>query len=380
MKLEKISSNVRLMQGNSACAEAAIVAGLKLFAGYPITPSSEIAEILSRRLPQVGGKFIQMEDEIASMGVILGGSLAGAKTMTATSGPGFSLMQELIGFGCLCEIPCVIVNVQRGGPSTGLPTSPSQGDIMQARWGTHGDHPIIAIYPSSVEETYYLTIKAFNFAEKFRTPVILLSDEVIAHMRERIKLPHPENLEIINRRRPSGPKEKYLPYAAKQDTDIPPLANFGEGYRFNVTGLIHDETGFPTTERKKAEFLLKRLHNKIYSRIKEITIYSQFYCEDAEIIIVAVGSAARSSLEAVRILRERGKKIGLLKLNTIWPFPTHLINNLPSGVKKIVVVEMNLGQLIREVERCAGGRKVQGINIADGVLIEPSKIIEEISL
>lgn len=372
--------NVKFIQGNHACAEAAIAAGMRFFAGYPITPSSEIAETLSRRLPQVGGRFIQMEDELASIAAILGASLAGVKAMTATSGPGFSLMQELIGFAALCEIPSVIVNIQRGGPSTGLPTFPSQGDVMQSKWGTHGDHPVIVLSPSSVGELYHQTIQAFNLSEKFRTLVIVLSDEVIAHMSEKIEIPEPKNIKIIDRQKPKVSPKKYLPCGAKKLTDIPPMANFGEGYRYNVTGLIHDETGFPTTDPEKTAFLLKRLQEKIEARKKEIIVYENYSVKDARAVLFSYGSTVRSCLEAMRILRREGLKVGLIKVSTLWPFPEESLSRLPSSVKNVFVCEMNLGQYVREVERVSRGKfNVRGINIADGRLIEPSVIVSEVT-
>lgn len=374
-----VSTHVQFIQGNTACAEAALVAGMRFFAGYPITPSTEIAEILSRRLPQVGGKFIQMEDEIASIGAVLGASLAGTKAMTATSGPGFSLMQELIGFACLCEIPCVIVEVQRGGPSTGLPTFPSQGDVMQSRWGTHGDHPIIVLSPSSVREMYELTIKAFNFSEEFRIPVILLTDEVIAHMREKVEIPLPESLNIINRRRPHPKVRKYLPYAAKNLYDIPVMANFGEGYRFNVTGLIHDETGFPTTDPKVTEFLIQRLHQKIEARRKKVVLYDTYFLGDAQIVLFSYGAVARACLEALYECRSNNLPVGLIKINTLWPFPEEAINNLPHSVHTVVVCEMNLGQVTHEVKCVSNKRfKVKSVTLANGRLIPPSVIIQAV--
>lgn len=370
---------LKFIQGNEACVEAALACGMRFFAGYPITPSSEIAEILSNRLPKLDGRFIQMEDEIASIAAILGASLAGAKSMTATSGPGFSLMQELIGFGCLCEIATVIVSVQRGGPSTGLPTSPSQADVMQARWGTHGDHPSIVLCPSSVRETYDLTIKAFNFAERFRTPVILLSDEVIAHMREKIEIPDLEELKIINRKQPDSPPQKYLPYAVKNSSGVPLLADFGRGYRYNVTGLMHDETGFPTTDPKIAESLLRRLHQKIESCRKDVIIYQEYFLHGAKAVLFSYGSSARSAQEALRILRRKGMRVGLIKINTLWPFPKEALEKLPFSVRKVFVCEMNLGQLIGEVERvCRDRVKVLGINKVDGKLIEPAFIVDEV--
>lgn len=314
-----MSPTVKLLQGNEACVEGAIAAGLTFFAGYPITPSTEIAELLAERMPQVGGRFMQMEDEIASMAAVIGGSLTGAKSMTATSGPGFSLKQENLGFAMFTEIPCVVVNVMRGGPSTGLPTSPAQADIMQARWGTHGDHPVIAIYPASVPETYELTIKAFNFAEKYRTPVILLLDEVIGHMRERIEIPATPQVPIVDRAKPTVAKDKYLPFDNTLG-DVPPLANFGEGYRYHVTGLMHDQTGFPTSVPAKVVAKQERLENKINNNLDDIIMWDTQDMEDAEIGIFAYGATARSAARAVHLAREQGIKVGLMRPITIWPF------------------------------------------------------------
>jgi 2-oxoglutarate ferredoxin oxidoreductase subunit alpha len=371
------ASQVLLMQGNEACAQAAIDAGMRFFAGYPITPSTEIAEILSERLPRVGGTFIQMEDEIASMGAILGASLAGRKTLTATSGPGFSLMQELIGLGCLCEIPCVIVNVQRGGPSTGLPTAPSQGDIMQARWGTHGDHPAVVLTPSSVTEMYELTVAAFNIAEALRQPVILLPDEIISHMREKIVIP--ETLKIVNRPKPDQPPEKYKPYAIAKGEFVPRVADFGEGYRFNVTSLIHDETGFPTGSPQITEALVKRLMQKVENARKEITFTESKDLEDAEVVLFSCGSTVRSMKRAARDAREKGLKVGWIKTCTVWPFPDELFQNLPKSVKTVLVCEMNLGQLVHEVERAAPERiQVGSVGVVNGTFITPGDILKQI--
>ncbi len=378
--LADTEKNVKFIQGNQACAEAALAAGVRFYAGYPITPSSEIAEILSKRLPQIGGKFIQMEDEIASLGAILGASLTGLKAMTATSGPGFSLMQELIGFACLCEIPCVIVNVQRGGPSTGLPTSPAQGDVMQARWGTHGDHPIIVLCPSSVREMYDLTVYAINLSESLRNPVILLSDEIVAHMYEKIELPEAGGLKLLERPRPrKNPGEKYLPYYTSQPREVPRIANFGEGFRFNVTGLIHDTDGFPTTSPEKTEALLNRLQKKIDSRLEEICLVEAKEMEDASVVLCSYGASARSCACAVKEARKRGIKVGLLTLKTLWPFGDFIFERLNPRVKTVIVCEMNLGQIVREVERASRGRfKVSGINISRGTLITPQEIIKKI--
>jgi len=371
--------NVRLMQGNEACVEGAIAAGMRFFAGYPITPSTEVAEGSAERLPQVGGKFVQMEDEIASMAAVIGASLAGLKSMTASSGPGISLKQENIGYAAITEIPCVIVNVQRGGPSTGLPTSPSQGDIMQARWGTHGDHPIIALYPSSVPEIYSVTIKAFNLAEEYRTPVILLMDEVISHMREKVELPDPEQLEIIDRKRPTVKPEDYLPYKACQDGGVPEMAVFGEGYRFHVTGLAHDETGFPSNSPEVAGKLINRLMKKIENNLEDIIMFEEKNTEDAEIVILAYGSTARSARSAVDAARKEGIKVGLFRPITIWPFPEQRVRELAEIAKTIIVPEMNLGQYILEVERVAGEKcHIEGINRADGEIITPEQILDRI--
>ncbi len=372
-----MSPTVKLLQGNEACVEGALAAGLRFFAGYPITPSTEIAEALSERLPRVGGRFIQMEDEIASMAAVIGASLTGAKAMTATSGPGFSLKQENLGFAMLTEVPCVVVNVMRGGPSTGLPTSPAQADVMQARWGTHGDHPVIALYPASVPEVYEVTIKAFNLAEKFRTPVILLMDEVIGHMRERIELPDTPPVPVVERQRPTVPKEDYLPYDNSQD--VPPLASFGDGYRFHVTGLIHDQKGYPTSAPAKVEALLTRLQNKIQSNLDEILMWETIGMEDAEVAVFAYGATARSAVRAVRIAREQGIKVGLLRPITIWPFPDKLISQYTSQLKALIVAEMNLGQLVDEVERATKGQvPIKRVLQANGELIAPDTILRAV--
>lgn len=374
-----IKPNIRMMQGNIACAEAAIAAGCRFFAGYPITPSSEIAEHLSVRLPSIGGNFIQMEDEIAAMGAVIGASLAGTKSMTATSGPGFSLKQENIGFAIMAEVPCVIVNIQRGGPSTGLPTLPSQGDVMQSRWGTHGDHSIIVLSPSSVKEMFDLTVQAFNLAEKFRTPVILLADEIIAHLSEKVEIPDASDLQIIDRKKPNVPPEKYLPYRL-DETDIPAMANFGEGYRYHVTGLTHDETGFPTNEPEMITLQISRLNRKIEKYRDEIVLVDGAFTKDMDILVVAYGSPARSARRAVINARELGYRAGLLKLNTIWPFPDKEIKKLAGNVKKIIIPEMNLGQLLKEV-KCATEYKVPviGVNKISGEPITPTEILNIIT-
>ena len=375
---KKPNPNVRMWQGNVACAEGAIAAGCRFFAGYPITPSSEIAEVLALRFPVVGGHFIQMEDEIAAMGAIIGGSLGGAKTMTATSGPGFSLKQENIGFAAMAEVPCVIVNVQRGGPSTGLPTHAAQSDVMQARWGTHGDHPIIVLCPSSVRETYDLTIRAFNLAEKYRMPVILLSDEIIGHLTEKVEIPDPSTIEVIDRKKPTDNPENYLPYEM-DDSDIPAMANFGEGYRYHVTGLAHDETGFPTNDPKKIRAQMMRLNRKIQRFRDDIVEVETFNTDDMDVLVISFGSTARSVKRAVINAREKGVKAGLLRLKTIWPFPDKEIEALYKPVRKIVVAEMNLGQIAHEVEWATRREKpVVRVNKIDGEPITPIEIYEAI--
>ncbi|NLK44657.1 MAG: 2-oxoacid:acceptor oxidoreductase subunit alpha [Tissierellia bacterium] len=372
-----VEKKIKLMQGNEACVEAAITAGMKFYAGYPITPSTEIAELSAEKLPKVGGRFIQMEDEIASISAIIGASIAGVKSMTATSGPGFSLKQEGIGYAVITETPCVIVNVQRGGPSTGLPTAPGQGDIMQARWGTHGDHSIIALYPWSVKEIYDITIKAFNLSEKYRTPVILLLDEVIGHMRESIELPEADEIEIYNRKRPSCLPEDYKPYRVKEGDLVPEMAGFGEGYRFHVTGLVHGETGFPTSNSKIAEELVRRLVGKIEDNKDDIVETDEYLLDDADIAIVAFGSTARAAKSAVDTLREEGLKVGLFRPITIWPLADKQLVDLSKKVNRLVVVEMNVGQYYLEVDRVAGKyTKVDKYGRVSGELITPQEIVD----
>jgi 2-oxoglutarate ferredoxin oxidoreductase subunit alpha len=366
-----------LLQGNEAIVEGALRAGLKFFAGYPITPATEISEILSTRLPQIGGTFIQMEDEIGSLAAVIGASLAGAKAMTATSGPGFSLMQENIGFAIMAEVPCVIVDCMRAGPSTGLPTSPSQGDVMQARWGTHGDHPIIVLCPSTVYECFKLTIFAFNFSERFRIPVILLVDEVVAHMRENVCIDD-EEIEIVNRVKPSVPPEWYIPY---EDTPsgVPPMANFGDGYRYHVTGLTHDIRGFPTTRPDEVDPLIRRLFRKISQNFRDVQIGESFQTEDADLCVIAYGCVARSAKRACIEARERGIKAGLLKLNTLWPFMRTEVEKILARSKIVIVPEMNMGQISREVKRVnKGTSKVFTINKIDGTPITPEEIFLKI--
>ena len=372
-------SNVKLMQGNEACVEGALAAGMRFYAGYPITPSTEIAEGSAQKLPRVGGKFIQMEDEIAGIAAIIGASLTGTKVMTATSGPGFSLKQENIGYAAIAEIPCVIVNVQRSGPSTGLPTSPSQGDVMQAKWGTHGDHPVIALSPSSVKETYDLTIRSFNLAEKYRTPVILLLDEVVGHMREKIEIPEASEIEIYNRLKPEPTDKDYLPYKVNDGEIVPRMSAFGDGFRDHVTGLVHDESGFPSNSSEIAHQLVTRLMKKIEDNIEDLIAYEEYLTEDAEIIVLSYGGTARSAKSAVKRARENGLKVGLFRPITIWPFPEKQIKDIADRVKGIIVAEMNYGQLVLEVERVVkNSSELYHIGKVNGEVITPEEILSKI--
>ncbi len=373
---ERSGQQVRLMQGNEACAEGAIAAGCRFFAGYPITPSSEIAELLALRLPQLGGNFIQMEDEIASIAAVIGASIAGVKSMTATSGPGFSLKQENIGFAAMAEIPCVIVNVMRGGPSTGFPTGPSQGDLMQCRWGTHGDHPVIVLAPASVLEVFTETIRAFNLSERFRVPVILLMDEILAHMREKVLLPDGSEYEVIDRMRPTCSPEEYRPYA--NDVDVTPLAPFGEGYRYHITGLYHDETGFPTGAPEKVRVQIERLLGKI-ERGSGIIQRVETLGEKPNVLVVSFGSTARSAKHAVLEAREEGMDIGFFRPITVWPFPEEELRRRTGGLRRVIVAEMNYGQMAGEVRKCLpGGVEVVQVNRADGLPISPDDISKAI--
>ena len=352
-------TRARLMQGNEAVAEGAIAAGVTFFAGYPITPSTEIAEQMAKLLPKIGGTFLQMEDEIGAMGAILGASLAGAKVMDATSGPGFSLKQELIGYAACAEIPCVVVNVQRVGPSTGQPTAPSQGDVMQARWGTHGDHPIIALSPWSVRELFDMAVMSVNYAERFRSPVILLTDEIVGHLRENVTLPTADELDIYPRRLPKKTRtEGYQPFAVGEDL-VPDVARFGDGYRIHVTGLLHDETGFPSGSPVVTEQLIHRLHEKINHVGEEIIHTEEYFMEDAEVAVVSYGGTARTAYVAVRTARAEGIKVGFLRLKTIWPFADAAVGRLADRVKSILVAELNYGQLVGEVTRAAHGTPVR---------------------
>lgn len=350
-------SRILLLQGNQAVVEGAIAAGVKFYGGYPITPSTEIAEQLALRLPQVGGKFMQTEDEIAGLGTVIGASLAGKKAMTATSGPGFSLKQEMLGLACSSEIPCVIVNVQRVGPATGQPTSPAQGEVMQARWGTHGDHWLITISPSSVPECFDLTLRAVALSEKYRCPVILLMDEVIGHMREKIELPdNYGDIPQAERKVPTCAVEDFLAYGCEEGSKVPAMAPFGTGYRWHMTGLVHDETGFPKGTSAATVAAQDRLRSKIEDNLDDIVEVENYRMEDAEFAVVAYGGAARTAYEAVDMARAEGLKVGFVRPITIWPFAEKQIKQLANKVKGILVHELNCGQYVIEVERAAAGK------------------------
>lgn len=372
-------STPSFLTGNQAIAEGAIAAGCRFYAGYPITPSSEIAEVLSKRLPEVGGVFVQMEDEIASIAAVIGASLGGLKSATATSGPGFSLMQENLGFAVVGEIPAVIINVQRVGPSTGLPTKVAQGDVMQARWGTHGDHPIIVLYPSSAQEAYELAVRAFNLSERFRTPVVLLSDAVVAGLREKVALPSSGDLPVYDRPEPTVPPEEYLPFDYTTSTP-PPLASFGSGYRYHVTGLLHTPDGAPTEDTQTVEDWANYVERKLADHLDEILDYDAVDVDDAETVVIAYGCTARAAEHAVHLARANGAKVGFVKLRTIWPFADDLVAGLANRVDRIIVPELNLGQIGAEVSRAAAGRaEIVGINRVNGSQITPDEIIQAIN-
>jgi 2-oxoglutarate ferredoxin oxidoreductase subunit alpha len=367
-----MAGKLTFVQGNEACVEAALYAGLDFFAGYPITPSTEIAELMSVRLPMKGGKFMQMEDEICA---IIGASLTGQKVLTATSGPGFSLMQEGLGYAIMAEIPCVIVNVQRGGPSTGLPTKVSQGDVNQARWGTHGDHSIIALTASNHQDVFAITVDAFNFSETYRTPVILLFDEVIGHMRERLQIPEPGEIPLVERLKTSVREGvDYHPYLPREDGRLP-MSDFGGVHRYNVTGLFHDMWGFPSDNPRVVHELLRHLIDKIESHVDEVTRYREYFIDDAEILLISYGSSARSSLHVVADRRKHGERIGLLELQTLWPFPSALVRAKAKNARYVVVVEMNMGQVLQSVkESVERPERVFLSNRVDGVMITPDDI------
>ena len=372
-------SKVLLLQGNQAVVEGAIAAGVKFFAGYPITPSTEVAESLAEKLPKNGGKFIQMEDEIDSMGAVIGASLTGKKVMTATSGPGFSLKQELIGYACAAEIPLVIVNVQRVGPSTGQPTSPSQGDVMQARWGTHGDHWLIALTPASVPECFELTLRAYALSEKYRVPVILLMDEVIGHMREKIELPDDySDFPQAERKQPDCAPEDFKAYATDESL-VPAMPAFGSGYRWHVTGLVHDETGFPKGTPAATLAAANRQRAKLENNLDDIVQVENYRMEDADFAVVAFGGAARTAYETVDMARAEGLKVGLVRPVTIWPFAEAQMKELAGRVKGILVHELNCGQYVHEVERAVNGKVPVSLYAKyDNEPATPAQLLEEV--
>ena len=371
-------TGTHFLNGDVACAEGAIAAGCRFFAGYPITPATEIAEHLAQRMPEFGGIYIQMEDEIASMAAVIGASYAGLKAMTATSGPGFSLMQENIGLAVMTEAPCVLVDIMRGGPSTGQPTLPGQQDVMQAKWGSHGDYGIIALSPSSVQEMFDLTVEAFNLSETYRVPTLLMGDEIIAHMWERVVIPPPEGIRTVNRKRPKVTREEYKPFMPDDDL-VPPMACFGEGYRFHATGLTHDEHGSPQTSSSEAQSkLVKRLCEKVSLNADKIIKVEGTMLDDADVAVVAYGIVARGALSAVRKARASGVKAGLLRLITLWPFPEKQVAEVARRVKGIVVPEMNCGQLVREVERMAKDTPVASLSKLGEDPHTPTEILQGI--
>ncbi len=366
------------LNGDQACAEGGISAGCRFFAGYPITPATETAERMAERLPEVGGMFIQMEDEIASMAAILGSSWGGVKSMTSTSGPGFSLMMENLGLGAMLETPCVVVNIQRAGPSTGLPTLTQQGDMMQARWGSHGLYPIIALAPCSPQEIFNLTIKAFNLSEKYRTPVLVMADESVGHMTEKVVIPPPHKIKLVTRKKPTVPQGEYIPY--KPDADlVPPMAIAGEGYYFHVTGLTHDERGYPDMTAEAQGKLVRRLIDKIELNKDDIIEVEEDQIEGAEVVVCSYGISARVALLAIKVARDEGIKVGMLRLITVWPFPDRKIREIAGKIKAFVVPELNNGQIALEVERCAGGAaETILVGHMGGTVHDPQVILEAI--
>jgi len=377
-KAKYVLSGAHFMNGDVACAEGALAAGCRFFAGYPITPATEIAEHLSLRMPEIGGIYIQMEDEIASMAAIIGASYSGLKAMTATSGPGFSLMQENIGLAVMTEAPCVVVDVMRGGPSTGQPTMPGQQDVMQAKWGSHGDYGIIALTPSSVQEMFDLTVEAFNLSETYRVPTLLMADEIVGHMWEKVVIPSADKIRTVNRKKASVPREEYKPFMPDDDL-VPPMACFGEGYRFHATGLTHDEHGFPKTSSTEVQQrLVRRLCEKIGKNADKIIRVEEVMLDDADVVVVAYGIVARAALSAVKKAREKGVKAGLLRLITLWPFPEKQVARVAKQAKKIVVAEMNCGQLVREVERAAKETPVSFLSKLGEEPHTPMEILESI--
>jgi 2-oxoglutarate ferredoxin oxidoreductase subunit alpha len=375
---QAVLTGEHFLTGDVACAEGALAAGCLFFGGYPITPATEIAERMSERLPEIGGTFIQMEDEIAAMASILGASWAGKKTMTATSGPGFSLMMENIGLGIVTETPCVVVNVQRAGPSTGLPTQGAQADMMQARWGSHGHYEIIALAPASPQEIFYQTIEAFNLSEKYRIPVLIMSDEIVGHMSERVSIPAEKDIVTVSRTAPKGRKDRFKPFQPGPN-GVAPMPAAGQGYNVHITGLTHDEKGYPVMTVEAQEEMMARITGKIRRNLDDIIRTESYRLEDAEIAVISYGVSSRTSLAAVDEARNLGIKAGLLRLITVWPFPEEQIRQLARRVKKMITVEINLGQICLEVQRCAGGRiPVTLVGHAGGTIISPERVVAEL--
>jgi 2-oxoglutarate/2-oxoacid ferredoxin oxidoreductase subunit alpha len=373
-----VLTGAHFIDGDHACCEGALAAGCRFVAGYPITPSTEVVERIAWRFPEVGGVFIQMEDEIASSIAIAGAVWGGQKAMTVTSGPGFSLMMEHLGYAAMTETPCVFVNVQRGGPSTGLPTLPAQADMMQAKWGSHGDYEIIAVSPNSPQECFDLTVKAFNLAERYRVPALVMMDECVGHMMERVVIPTPEEIAIYPRHYTTAAQDEYLPYAPGDDM-VPAMARAGAGYRFHVTGLTHDERGYPDMNAAGQARLLRRITDKIKKNAVAMADVVEDGCVDAEVVVFAYGITSRVVLPAISEMRRRGRKVGLLRPRVVWPFPEHRIRELASRVKAFVVPELNLGQMVREVERCAGNTRVVSVPHAGGTVHSPATIADALA-
>jgi 2-oxoglutarate ferredoxin oxidoreductase subunit alpha len=368
-----VLTGAHFLDGDHACCEGALAAGCRFVAGYPITPSTEVVERIAQRFPLVGGVFIQMEDELASSIAIAGAAWAGKRAMTVTSGPGFSLMMEHLGFAVMTETPCVFVNVQRGGPSTGLPTLPAQADMMQARWGSHGDYEIIALAPNSPQECFDLTVKAFNLAERYRVPVLVMMDECVGHMMERVIIPPAEEIEIYPRRYTEAPLEEYLPFAPDEDL-VPAMVRAGTGYRFHMTGLTHNEKGYPDMSPAGQARLVRRLTEKIKRASVPLTDVEEDRVEDAEVVVISYGITSRVVLPAVAALRAKGRRIGTMRLRAVWPFPEHRVRALAPKVKALVVPELNMGQMVREVERLAGATRVVSVPHAGGTVHDPAVI------
>lgn len=367
------------MDGDHACGEGAIAAGCRFFAGYPITPSTEVAERIAERFPKVGGIFIQMEDELASMAAIIGAAWAGTKTMTVTSGPGFSLMMENLGLAAMMETPCVLVNVQRGGPSTGLPTLTGQGDMMQARWGSHGDYEVIALVPNSPQECFDLTITAFNLSEQWRVPVLVMMDECVGHMTERVVIPEADQIEIVPRKLFRGKKKNYRPFRFNGRNGLAPMVRAGEGYFIHLTGLTHDERGYPVIDAKTQDSNVRHLVDKIRNNEARIRLLEEDHLEGAEVVVISYGISSRVSMKAVLEARRQGIKVGTLRLITVWPFPEARIRELAQGVRSFVIPELNLGQMSLEVERCAAGRaRTILVPHAGGWVHDPATILAAI--